>query len=175
MQKENNPGRPAINSFNCRTFEISRFVDHKSKRNSVRVISSYIKDTNDFVNKINNFKVLENSFLVTMDVKASYTNIPNNEGIAAVKRKQDNCTKKTVATKVITKFLALILTLNNFIFKSKFYLQIKDCAMGTICVPKYANIFMSEFEERYIYPLVKNKSALYRRYFYGMDQIGERT
>ena len=68
MQKENNPGRPVINSFNCRTFEISRFVDHKSKRNSVRVISSYIKDTNDFVNKINNFKVLENSFLVTMDI-----------------------------------------------------------------------------------------------------------
>ena len=79
-----------------------------------------------------------------MDVKALYTNIPNNEGIAAVKRKHNNYTKKTVATKVIATFLALILTLNN-------YLQIKGRVMGTLCAPTYANIFMSKFEERYIY------------------------
>ena len=95
-----------------------------------------------------------------MDVKALYTSIPNNEGIAAVQRKQDNYTKKTVATKVITTFLALILTLNNFIFNSKFYLQIKGCAMGTICTPTHANIFMREIEEKY-YPLIQNKSRSY--------------
>ena len=33
--------------------------------------------------------------------------------------------------------------------------------MGTICAPSYANIFMSELEEKHIYPLVKNKSAIY--------------
>ena len=43
-----------------------------------------------------------------MDVKALYTNIQNNEVIAAVKRKHDNYTKKAVATKVITTFPALI-------------------------------------------------------------------
>ena len=94
-----------------------------------------------------------------MDIKTLYTNIPNNEGIAAMKRKRDNYTKKTVATKVITTFLALILTLNNFIFNSKFYLRIKGYAMGTICAPACANIFMPEFEGRYIYPLIKNKSS----------------
>ena len=36
--------------------------------------------------------------------------------------------------------------------------------MRTICIPSYANIFMSEFEEKYIYPLVKNKSVIYLRY-----------
>ena len=48
--------------------------------------------------------------------------------------------------------------------QSKFNLQIKSCAMGTICVPSYADIFMSEFEERYIYPLFKNKSVIYLPY-----------
>ena len=56
-----------------------------------------------------------------MHVKDLYTNIPpNNEYIAAVKRKYDNYAKKTVATKVITKYLALILTLNNFILTQRF-------------------------------------------------------
>ena len=75
-----------------------------------------------------------------MDVKALYTNIPKNEVIA------------------------LILTLYNFIFNSKFYFQIKGCAMGTICAPTYANILMFEFVERYIYPLIKNKSSSYLRF-----------
>ena len=94
-----------------------------------------------------------------MDVKSLYTSIPNNEGIAPVKKKYLYL-KKTIPTKIITTFLALILTLNNFIFNSQFYLQIKGCAMGTICAPSYANIFMSEFEEKYIYPLITNKSVI---------------
>ena len=163
IHKENNPGRPVINSTNCHTSEISCFVEHHLQL-LVKEIPSYIRDTNDFANKRNNFKVLENSFLVTMDVKALYTNIPNNESIAVVKQKHDNHTKKTVATKVITTFLALILTLNNFIFNPKFYLEVTRCAIGTICVLTYANIFMSEVEERYIYPLIKNKSSSYLRF-----------
>ena len=90
--------------------------------------------------------------------------IPNNQGIASVKKKYDHFPNETIPTKIITPFLALILTLNNFIFKSKFYLQIKGCVMGTICTFSYANIFMSEFEEKHIYLLMKNKSAIYLRY-----------
>ena len=32
------------------------------------------------------------------------------------------------------------------------------CAMGTICAPAYANIFMPQFEKQHIYPYIKNKS-----------------
>ena len=96
-----------------------------------------------------------------MYVKALHTNIPNNEGIAAVKQKHDNYTRKTVATLEITTFSALILTLNNFIFNSKLYLHIKGCAMGTICTPTYANMSMSKFEKRYDCPFIKNKSSSY--------------
>ena len=65
---------------------------------------------------------------------------------------------------MITTFLALILTLSNFIFNLKLYFQIKSSVMGTKCAPTYANIFMSEFEERYIYLLVRNKSSNYLRF-----------
>ena len=33
--------------------------------------------------------------------------------------------------------------------------------MGTICVPAYANIFMAELEQKYIYLLIKDKSTLF--------------
>ena len=69
IHKENNPGRPVINSINRHTFEVSRFVDHYMQP-LVRQIPSYIKDTNDFINKINNFAVPPNSFLFTVDVKS---------------------------------------------------------------------------------------------------------
>ena len=60
-----------------------------------------------------------------MDVRSLYTNIPNAEGVSAVKRGFDTYSKKTTSTKVITTFLALILTLFNFVFGGKHYLQIK--------------------------------------------------
>ena len=82
-----------------------------------------------------------NSYLATMDVKLLYTNIPNSERIAVVKSAYDNYLKeKSIATKAITTFLALIITLNNFIFNCKYYLQIKGYAKGTICAPAYANV-----------------------------------
>ena len=92
-----------------------------------------MKDTNDYINKIHNFALQTNSFLVTIDAKSLYTNIPSNERIASVKKKYDHYPNKTIPTKIITTFLALILTLDNIVFNSKFYLQIEGCAMGTIC------------------------------------------
>lgn len=57
--------------------------------------------------------------------------------MSAVKRAYDNYAKETTTTKVIATFLTLKLTLNNFVFDCIHYLQIKGCAMGTICVPAY--------------------------------------
>ena len=100
----------------------------------------------DFLRKINQIDfVPDNSYLLSLDVKSLYTNIPNAEGIKSVKTPLEKYTKRTASTKVIAIFLALLLTLNNFIFNCKSYLQIKGCAMGTICAPSCPNIFMDHF------------------------------
>ena len=99
-----------------------------------------------------------------MDVRSLYTNIPNAEGMSAVKRAFDNYSKKATSIKVITTFLALILTLNNFVFICIHYLQTKGCVMGTISGPAYANIFMANFELKYIYPYIKDKTKLFIRF-----------
>ena len=111
-----------------------------------------MKDTTDFLGVLDAIKsVPGNTSLVSLDVKSLYTTILNAEGIKAVKESFDKHSSKNVATKVITIFLALILTLNNFVFNWKHCLQIKGCVMGTICSPYYANIFMDHFEKNYIY------------------------
>ena len=82
-----------------------------------------------------------------MDVRSLYTSIPNNEGIAVTKKRYDSYNHKILPTYVITTFAAVILTLSNFAFNSKFYLQIKGCDMGTIFAPAYANTIKAEFEQ----------------------------
>ena len=36
--------------------------------------------------------------------------------------------------------------------------------MGTICAPAYANIFMVNFELKYIYPYIKVKTKMFLRF-----------
>ena len=128
----------------------------------VKQIPSYVKDSNDFITKIDAVKsVPKNNCLVTINMRSFYTDIPNTEGISAVKRAFSNYSKKTTTTKVITRFLALILTLNDFIFNCIHYLQIKGCSMGTICVPAYVNIFMANFEWKYIYLYIIDKTKMF--------------
>ena len=86
------------------------------------------------------------SYLETVVLKSLNTNIPNLERIVAIKNAYDNYPKKWIVTKVTEAFMGLILTLNNFIFNCKHYLQIKGYAVGTICAPACANIFMASFE-----------------------------
>ena len=82
----------------------------------------------------------------------------------AVKEPYEKYKEKTLSTKVIITFLSLILTLNNFVFNCTHYSQTMDSAMGTICAPSYANIFMANFEAKHIYPYIKEISVLYLRY-----------
>ena len=134
-------------------------------------LKSYVKDSTDFIRKINCMeKIPDNSILVTMDVRSLYTNIPNKEGIEAV---ETTLKRKNIGTRIISTFLRLILTLNNFFFNSQNYLQIKGCAMGTKCALNYANIFIGMFEERYIYPPIEKISNFYLQFiddiFLNMD------
>ena len=152
-----------ISSVNFYSSKISEHVDYHLKP-IVPEISSYVKEINNFLCKWKHItKVPENLHLVTLDEKLVYTSIPNCESIKVVKLSHKNFKKKKIATKVITTFSTLILTLKNFILNSKYFLQIKGCAMGTIYAPSYANtnIFIDYFEWKHIYLLIEGKPYTY--------------
>ena len=58
-----------------------------------------------------------------MDVRSLYTNVPNDEGIEAVKHflRARNRPGDGILAKIVSTFLLLILTLNNFVFNEKNY------------------------------------------------------
>ena len=89
IRKTGNPGRLVVSSVNCHTYTISKYVDFHLQP-IVKNIPSYVRDTTDFLKKPDKVKnIPSNCLLVTLDVKSLYTNIPNNEGIKAVREAYD--------------------------------------------------------------------------------------
>ena len=82
IHKDGIPGRPIVSSCGAPTENISLFVNYYLSP-LVR-IPSCIKDTNDFLLKLQDIRNLPTgSLLVTLDVTSLYTNIPHEEGLDA--------------------------------------------------------------------------------------------
>ena len=86
----------------------------------------------------------------------NYTSIPHGEGInaCAIVLRSNNQTKPSV--RHLTDLIRYILTKNNFTFLDRNFLQVQGTAMGTKMAPSYANLFMSDLEDRLL------SSALHR-------------
>ena len=125
-----------------------------------------MKDTGDFLRRINTISPPppKNSILVTMDVGSLYTNIPHREGMTAVAQALENRSSPSIPSRVILKFLSLILMLNNFIFNDEHFLQKKSCAMGSKCSGSYADIFMGKFETEHTFPRIRGRHLCYTRF-----------
>ena len=164
VHKENHPGRPIIAAINSPTSKLARFVDHHLQPIAEK-LPSYVQDTGAFLRKIKKIgRVPKNAILVTMDVSSLYTNIPHREGLNAAARALEARTNRTVPTRVLIKFLSLVLNLNNFSFNDNNYIQTKGCAMGSKCSGSYADIFMGDFEAQHIYPRINGYHRGYTRF-----------
>ena len=100
----NPPGRPIVSSNNSPTEKISAFVDHFLQP-CVPKLQSFVKDTGDFISKLNEIKTIpDNAILVTFDVTSLYTNIPTEEGIQAAAyflNKENRATKMPTNQSII--------------------------------------------------------------------------
>jgi hypothetical protein len=144
IHKKGVPGRPICSSVNHPTEKISQFVDAHIRR-FMRQSKSYIRDTQDFISKIVNGKPRKpGTLLVTLDVTSLYTNIPNEDGIAAIATLLNDSPDPDMPTPFLLKLLKLVLSKNYFIFNGEYYLQIGGTAMGTKLAPSYACSFLRE-------------------------------
>ena len=147
------PGRPIVSANNSPTERISQLADYFLQP-LVKSTKSYVRDTTDFVNKIEQLTtVSDNAILCTIDVSSLYTNIPNQEGITACSKQLEHNRRGQLrpSNNHIIHLLELVLSKNNFDFNGKHYLQTGGTAMGTKVAPSFANLFMADFEDTWVY------------------------
>ena len=156
------PGRPIISDCGSESYKISEYIDfylHPLATDH----PAYLKDTQDFLTKIRNLHIPQNSMLITMDVDSLYTNIDNNSGLSAVKEKLNQSQDTKVPKQYLLELLEISLTKNDFEFNGEYFLQTWGTAMGKKFAPNYANIFMAKWESE---ALIKcpQKPMVYLRY-----------
>ena len=149
----NPPGRPIVSGNGCPTERISQFVDFFLQP-TVKELPSYIKDTTHFLQKLQNIQNLPpDTILATMDVASLYTNIPNQQGLLAARQALVRSRPRSQLPKTdsLITLLSKVLSMNNFDFAGKHFLQVGGTAMGTKVAPSFANTFMGWFEAEFVY------------------------
>ena len=144
------PGRPIVSSVDSPTERISMMLDIILQPLLLGT-KSYIKDTPDFLRKLDRITILPTDNFFTLDVTILYTNIPLEESLDIMEKEFFPKTNCGIPIEYLRRMLELVLKCNNFKFNRKHFLQINGTAMGTRVAPTYANLFMAHFEEKYIY------------------------
>ena len=141
------PGRPIVSDIGSESYNISKYIDHFLKPIAI-LQPSYVKDTFDFIHKIKQVTNLpQNTLLVTCDVESMYTNINNEDGLAAVQFFFNKYPRPDRPSDLLLNILKVCLASNDFLFLGNFWLQISGTAMGKIFAPSYANLFMAKMEQ----------------------------
>ncbi|XP_069507297.1 uncharacterized protein [Ambystoma mexicanum] len=143
------PLRPIVAGTDSIFDPLSIYID-RLLQPLIQNIPTYLKDTTDFLNCIQEVRALSpDCILFSMDVCSLYTSIPHVEGIQAVEWLLLNSQATRGDPELIVKFLSLILNNNYFRFQGNFYLQVTGTSMGSAMAPVYANTFMYRFEHRH--------------------------
>ena len=103
-------------------------------------LPSFIKDTTEFINQLNELTVESNTILVPIDVKSLYTCILHREGIqdcaeALETSKANNPDQPN--TKTLITLLEIVLRNDMFEFNGKSYIQLQGTVMGTKLAPHF--------------------------------------
>ena len=155
------PGRPIIADCGSESYASAEYIDHFLAP-LAKQHKSYLKDTNDFINKIAGIKAKEGAFIATIDVDSLYTNIDNTNGLEAVKQIFNKNPDPNRPDKEILELSNINLKNNDFEFNSQWYLQAWGTSMGKKFAPNYANLFLAEWEEKALEKCVLKPSVYWR-------------
>ncbi|XP_041419667.1 uncharacterized protein LOC121393892 [Xenopus laevis] len=145
------PGRPIVAGMSSVFQPIAVMLD--TVLNPIVVCTkSYVKDTTDFINKLNEIELnTKDVFLCTMDVSSLYTSIPHDQGIEVITAAMADLGLPGGVVDLLLQLLGWILKRNYFLFEGKFYEQSQGTSMGSNVAPAYANLYMAHFEDNFVY------------------------
>ena len=138
--------RPIVPSVSSCTYDIAILVAKELKPYSTS-LSSYVKNSVDFVSKLRDVTVGEDEVFVSFDVKSLFTNVPVEEAMQIVDRLLNDDENQpenepSLSPASISALLRISLKVTYFRFRSGYYELSDGLAMGSPVSPAVANIFM---------------------------------
>ena len=123
---------------------------------------SYIKDSQNLIQKIKNLKIPEDFIIVTADFISLYSNINHDDCLFILTDFfRDKLDSEHIKIEGFHSILKIVLNNNFFKFNNKFFKQTLGIAMGAICGPSIANLFVYIYEKKW---LTINRPLAYFRF-----------
>ena len=112
---------------------------------------SYIKDSQNLIQKIKDLKIPEEYIIATADFISLYSNI-NHEDCLFILTDffRDKLNTEHLKIEGFHCILKIVLNNNFFKFNNKFFKQTMGIAMGAICGPSIANLFVYIYEKKWL-------------------------
>jgi hypothetical protein len=123
-----------------------------------------LKNSEELLAELSNVTANENTILFSLDVNSLYTNIPLAKGIEIINNFFQKYPQPRRPDNHLSELLKLTLFKNEFVFNGKHYAQHKGVAMGKQFSPTFANLYMSNWEQKILNELPGLKPSMYFRY-----------
>ena len=154
IHKKGTPLRPIVSSIDSPTYKLAKHLANILQP-LVGTTSSYVKDSEDFVTKLEDTDLQEDDVFVSFDVVSLFTKVPTGEALRVIEElliKDDTLQGRTTLLPMdIVSLTSLCLKTTYFQFGGQFYEQVEGAAMGSPLSPVVVNIFMQEFEMRMLH------------------------
>ena len=127
---------------------------------------STIKDSFEFASWVRNHQLSGKSHLCSFDVSSLFTNIPIDETIEiCIHRLENSSHPPSIPTKQLRKLFQYATKKSHFLFNGTMYDFTDGMAMGSPLAPVMADIFMIDFEEKFIKRNIPSFSpSIWKRY-----------
>ena len=153
--------RPIINSINHPTSKICFFIDTLLKPFVINT-PSYIKDSQHLIQICNPIRFVKKPFIYSLDFSSLYSSINPDHAIPLLTEFiSSHWIAKDIDLFAFQELMKLIFNYNIFKFKNKFFVQNKGLAMGCICGPTFANLYLHILENKW---MTIHKPLVYARF-----------
>lgn len=163
IHKEQYPMRPVTSFCGSPIYNLSKFISVPIQK-VIGNTENHVKNSFEFVKLINNLRILPNCRLISLDVKALFTNIPKLLVLKCVKLRWREIRQHTkLPDSVFLEILEFCIDNAYCSFRNKFYKQIFGTPMGSPLSGIIADLVMEKLEYDVLKKL-KFPYFFYRRY-----------
>ena len=145
--KPGHPMRPIISTIGSVSYSLSKFLVNLLKPLVGCISSSHVINSVDFVNKVQNANIDDDSMFVSFDVKSLFTNVPVEDVLQFLVTELRKYVFTVPVLSIVT-LIRLCVIDTCFVFNGKYYKQKFGMQMGNCLSPVLSNIYMEFYETR---------------------------